>query len=116
MNSIVRWFFRVGLWCGVAAVVFALITITEDLGFALPVPLRDLCERALTIFGLAFMWLGILLLFAAILDIRNRWPRLSKAEKVVCVLGLGMSTFAGAYIYHWLRPDVPREERESGRP
>jgi hypothetical protein len=45
-------------------------------------------------------------LIAAVVWLRRSWPQLSKATKVVSVLGLFMSTFVGAYVFHWFFPGV----------
>jgi hypothetical protein len=91
------------------ALLSALILIPFELGTTLPVSLRVIAEKIFTIFGLAFMWLGIVLLIAAIVWLRRTWSQLSKATKVISVLGLFASSFAGAYIFHWLFPGVLRD-------
>jgi len=106
MNQLVRWCFRIGLLSGAIALVSACVIAAEELKVPVSLGLRPFAERAFTLFGLAFMLLGIVLLIAAILRLRREWPRLSKATKVVSVLGLGASTFLGAYVFHWLFPDT----------
>jgi len=110
MNLFTRWCYRIGLVCGAIALLSALTVIPFELGVRLPEVLRKIAEQAFLIFGLAFMWLGIVLLVAAIAWLMSSWSRLSKSVKVVSVLGLGASTFLGAYIFHWLFPDVLRDQ------
>lgn len=106
MNLFTRWCYRIGLVCGALALLSALVVIPFELGVSLPEALRKTAEQTFLIFGLAFMWLGIVLLIAAIALLRSSWSRLSKSVKVVSVLGLGASTFLGAYVFYWLFPNV----------
>jgi len=106
MTRLVSWCYRIGLASGVLALGSALLIVLYELGFALPATAREVAERAFLVFGLAFMWLGGVLLIAAIVWLTRSWPRLSRSVKVVSVLGLGASTFLGAYVFHWLIPDL----------
>jgi hypothetical protein len=110
MNRFTVWCFRVGLCCGVFALISALAIAAHELGLRPPLALRSFAERSFVFFGLAFMWLGIILLVAAIVRLRNSWSQLSKSVKVVSVLGLGASTFLGAYVFHWLLPTTPNKQ------
>ena len=106
MNSFTRLCFRIGLACGALAVLGALVLTLPELGVGIPDSLRMLAERVVLIFGLGFMWLGFVLLIEAIIWLKTSWRELTLATKVVSVLGLLTSTFAGAYLFHWLFPSV----------
>src|SRR5229473_5981170 len=98
MRSFARWCYRIGLVCGAIALLSALAIILFQYGAMLPVALRKFAEQTFLIFGVAFMWLGVLLLISAVAWLRSSWSDLSKSVKVVSVLGLGASTFLGAYL------------------
>jgi hypothetical protein len=113
MNSFTRWCHRIGLISGLLAVLSGYAVIPFELGAPLPESFRKIAEQTFSIFAPIFMGLGIVLLIAAIVWLRTTWPQLSKATKVVSVLGLLTSTFAGAYVFHWLFPGILNERHRT---
>ena len=112
MNSFTRWCYRIGLVSGVLTVLSGYAVIPFELVAPLPEVLRKTAERIFSVVAPVFMGLGIVLLIAAIVWLRRTWPQLSGATKVVSVLGLLTSTFAGAYVFHWLFPSVLNHRRD----
>jgi hypothetical protein len=80
--------------------------IPSELGSPLLAGFRDVAETLFSIFGLAFMSIGLALFTAAIVWLARTWSQLSDATKVVSVLGLLAGTFVSAYVFHWLFPKV----------
>lgn len=110
MNTFTRLCCRVGLACGAIALVAALALIPTELGSPVLAGVRDGAERLFSIFGLAFMWIGLVLLIAAIVWLRSEWSQLSGTVRLVSVLGLLAGSFASAYAFHWLFPKVLNEK------
>jgi hypothetical protein len=106
MNMFTRLCYRVGLACGAIALIAALALIPTELGSPVLAGVRDIAERLFSVFGLAFMWIGLVLLLAAIVWLKKAWPQLSDTAKMVSILGLLAGSFASAYAFHWLFPKV----------
>lgn len=104
MNIVTKLLFRIGLACGLIAVFSALALIPSELGYSVLAGFRDSAEQLFSIFGLAFMWIGLALLVAAVVWLWRSWSKISDTTKVVSVLGLLAGTFVGAYVFHWLFP------------
>lgn len=104
MNTVTKLLFRIGLACGLIALISALAVIPSELGSPVLAGFRDSAERLFSIFGLAFMWIGLALLIAAVVWLWRTWSEISDTTKIVSVLGLLAGTFAGAYVFHWLFP------------
>ena len=112
MNAFTRWCYRIGLACGLLALLSAFVVIPFELGVPLPEALHTVAERTFSIFAPIFMFIGMVLLIAAIVWLRKSWRHLSKATKVVSVLGLFASTFVGAYVFHWIFPNVLKDRTQ----
>lgn len=104
MNTVTKLLYWIGLTCGLITLIAALAVIPSELGSPVLAGVRGSAERLFSIFGLAFIWIGLVLLAAAIVWLRRTWSELSGATKIVSVLGLLAGTFAGAYVFHWLFP------------
>lgn len=113
MNQFTRWCYRLGLTCGALSLVSALAVIPFEFGMPIPDVLHTIAVQVFSVVAPAFMGLGVVLLIAAIVWLRSTWPRLSMATKVVSVLGLLASTFAGAYVFHWIFPSVLNDRRHT---
>jgi hypothetical protein len=105
MNTFIKWCYRIGLVCGVIALVSALAAITIDAGQPSPGFPHNFAEQTFAVSGNLFMWLGIVLLISAVGRLRKSWYRLSTPTKAVSVLGLFAGTFLGAYLFYWLFRD-----------
>jgi hypothetical protein len=102
MNRFTQWCFKIGLWCGLIMLISAVFITAGELGAHVVDPLLPLAGRTVAIFGVGFIWIGLFLLVAAIVQLSRTWTTLSKTAKVVSVLGLGTGTFVSAYIFFWL--------------
>lgn len=104
MNIFTRLCHRIGLVCGVVALLSALVLVPAEFGSSALASLHSTAGQLFRIFGLAFMWIGFALFVAAIIWLAKTWSRLGDATKIVSVLGLLVGTFASAYLFHWLFP------------
>ena len=106
MNLFTKWCFRIGLIC--VALTFASEIVLFLYGIdaaklALP---ESQAAKVVGLFIQVAMLMGIVLLVEAIIWLRRNWRHLSKPTKVVSVLGLSMTLFFGAYVFHWLLPSL----------
>lgn len=106
MNSFTHWCYRIGLMCGLLAMLITLIVIPFESEMSSEELLNSPAAQAFSIFACIFMFMGFVLLIEAIVWLKRSWPHLSKATKVVSILGLLTSTIVGAYLFHWLFPSV----------
>jgi hypothetical protein len=112
MDSVTRFCLRIGLVSGAIALLSASIVLLYEFGIPVSATLRDSSEQCFQVFGLAFMWLGIVLLITAIDRLWRAWPYLSSAERLVSVLGLGAGMFIAAYIFHCVFPTAPKNQHD----
>jgi hypothetical protein len=113
MNRFITWCFRIGLACGLVAFASAMVGAVIALGVPFPSTVGAYAQSIFTFFATVFMSLGIVLLIAAVVWLRRSWAVLSRPVKVVSVLGLGVSTFVGAYIFYWLLPDLQGSRKQT---
>jgi hypothetical protein len=111
MNIFTRLCYRIGLACGVVALLGALVLVPAELGSSALTSLQPIAEQIFRVFGLAFMWIGFVLLVAAIIWLAKTWSRLGDATKIVIVLALLAGSFASAYLFHWLFPKALGDSR-----
>jgi hypothetical protein len=104
MNTFTRLCYRIGLVCGVVALLSALALVPAEFGSSALAGFHSTAEQLFRIFGLAFMWIGFVLLIAAVIWLAKTWSRLGDATKIVSVIGLLAGSFASAYLFHWLFP------------
>jgi hypothetical protein len=101
MSSVIRWLFRIGVICGSLAALCALLIAVDDLGAPFGTAVVTTTEGAATVFGLAFMWIGVVLLVNAIREVAQMWRTLSSFGKFISVVGLLITTFLGGYIFYY---------------
>lgn len=94
------------------ALISASVILLGELGIPLPYTIQNIATAVFQIFGLAFMWLGLVLLVTAVGRLRQAWPKVSPSARLVCVLGLAIGTFVGAYIFHLVFPNVPEGQHQ----
>jgi len=101
MSGVIRWLFRIGVICGALAVLCALLIAVDDLGAPLGTAVVTTAGRAATVFGLAFMWIGVVMLINAIREVAKMWRTMSPFGKFISVVGLLITTFLGGYIFYY---------------
>jgi hypothetical protein len=103
MSGIIRWLFRIGVSCGALAALCALLIALDDLGVSLGNSVVAMTERAVTVFGLVFMWIGVIMLIYAIREVAKMWRTMSSFGRFISVAGLLITTFIGGYIFYYFQ-------------
>lgn len=106
MSHIIHWIYRFGLFCGLLLVLSGLVPTLSGLGVVMPAALMKVALAIFRVTASGFMASGVVLLGESLIWLVRLWPNLSSQLKVVCILGLGTSTFAGAYVFHWVLPNL----------